>query len=182
MLARGFDRTIRPVYWPVTSTFSRKIQSFLLGLGRAVPPGAAVIRSSENLTSSAVISPKPSENICAGFSVNSMTVGLTCLTSDAASSSISTEFGFCFISRWNTARHTLPSHGPVRKCGSTLASSRSILTVIEVFAAPCAPAGLASVVMPAPSVAAMKDRRSICIGIAGILGEGMAGTAHEVRP
>jgi hypothetical protein len=49
------------------------------------PTGATAKRSKENFTSSAVISPNPSVNICPGFRRNSTTVGETCFTSSPAS-------------------------------------------------------------------------------------------------
>ena len=101
------------------------------------------MRSNENFTSSAVISPKPSVNIWPGFRRNSMTVGDTCLTSAAASSSSSEEFGFCFIRRWKTTRMTLPSQGPVRLAGSSTARSRSMRTVMLVRGPVCAGASSA---------------------------------------
>jgi hypothetical protein len=55
-------------------------------------------RSKENFTSSAVISPNPSVNICPGLSRNSTTVGETCFTSSAASFSSSVVPGFWVIS------------------------------------------------------------------------------------
>jgi hypothetical protein len=74
-----------------------------------------------------------------------MTVGETCFTSAAASSSSSEEFGFCFIRRCWTQRITLPSQGPVRAAGSSTAKSRSMRTVMFVRGpdAVCAGASIA---------------------------------------
>ena len=88
---------MRPSYLLFTSTPVRYSQSFLYGDTASF--AGRPMRSNENLTSSAVISPNPSVNIWPGFRRNSMTVGEICLTSAAASSSSSEEFGFCFIRR-----------------------------------------------------------------------------------
>ena len=97
--ARACDSTMRPSYLLFTSTPVRCSQSALYAASLAPSLGGRPMRSNENLTSSAVISPKPSENIWPGFNLNSMTVGEICLISAAASSSSSVELGFCRIRR-----------------------------------------------------------------------------------